>query len=94
VFFEVLITSYYYAMMSKLSTLQLIETDEAGEVVATYVQSSTAKRDITRVDRIVSTLQQINPEPRTQANHRYLGVPKAISRRCLMSSYQPDILIP
>lgn len=42
--------------MSKISTIQLIETNESGEVVATYVQTSTAKRDITRVDRIVRSL--------------------------------------
>ena len=60
--------------MSNISTIQLTETDESGEVVATYVQTSTAKRDITRVDRIVSTLWRINAEPRTHPNHRFLGV--------------------
>lgn len=41
--------------------LQLTETDEAGNVVATYVQTSTAKRDVTRMDRIVTTSHQIDP---------------------------------
>jgi hypothetical protein len=80
--------------MSKSSTFELVETDKAGDVVATYFQMSTAKRDVTRVDRIVSTLWGINSEPRTQPNHRYLGVPRDYSRHCLMFSYQPDILIP
>jgi hypothetical protein len=80
--------------MSKSSTFELVETDKAGDVVATYVQTSTAKRDVTRVDRIVSILLEIDSEPCTQPNHRYLGVLKDYSRHCLMSSYQPDILIP
>ncbi|KAK6007601.1 hypothetical protein QM012_004415 [Aureobasidium pullulans] len=38
--------------MSKPALL-LTETDEAGNVVATYHQTSTAKRSATRIDRIV-----------------------------------------
>ena len=43
--------------MSK-PTLVLTETDEAGNVVATYHQSSTVERDATRIDRIVTTSQK------------------------------------
>ncbi|TIA06549.1 DUF647-domain-containing protein [Aureobasidium pullulans] len=35
------------------STLELTETDEAGNVIATYIQTSTVKRDVTRIDRII-----------------------------------------
>lgn len=60
--------------MSKLSTVQLTETDESGEVVATYLQTSTAKHDITRVDRIVSILDEIDAKRRTYCDHRSLEV--------------------
>ncbi|THX80939.1 DUF647-domain-containing protein [Aureobasidium pullulans] len=39
------------------STLELTETDEAGNVIATYIQTSTVKRDVTRIDRIVNALR-------------------------------------
>ncbi|THY63637.1 DUF647-domain-containing protein [Aureobasidium pullulans] len=35
------------------STLELTETDEAGNVTATYTQTSTVKRNVTRIDRII-----------------------------------------
>ncbi|THW04942.1 DUF647-domain-containing protein [Aureobasidium pullulans] len=35
------------------STLELTETDEAGNVTATYIQTSTVKRNVTRIDRII-----------------------------------------
>ncbi|THZ42201.1 DUF647-domain-containing protein [Aureobasidium pullulans] len=39
------------------STLELTETDEAGNVIATYIQTSTVKRDVTRIDKIVNALR-------------------------------------
>ncbi|KAG9627220.1 DUF647-domain-containing protein, partial [Aureobasidium melanogenum] len=43
--------------MSK-PTLELTETDEAGNVVATYIQTSTAERNATRIDRIIPESSQ------------------------------------
>lgn len=39
--------------------LELIETNEAGNVTATYVQTATDNCQITRIDRIVSRSQII-----------------------------------
>ncbi|THY13398.1 DUF647-domain-containing protein [Aureobasidium pullulans] len=44
------------------STLELTETDEAGNVIAIYTQTSTVKRDVTRIDRIVNALGSNTPK--------------------------------
>lgn len=79
--------------MSKNSTLELTETDEAGVVVATYVPTSSAKGDVTRIDKIVSTLETLT-KPLTHYFYGCLRVPKDYSRHCLILFYQPGILIP
>ncbi|KAI5239371.1 DUF647-domain-containing protein [Aureobasidium subglaciale] len=53
--------------MSK-PVLELIETNEAGIVTATYVQTSTAKRDVSRIDRIVIVLHTIIAKPTTHSH--------------------------
>ncbi|KAI5199074.1 hypothetical protein E4T39_06469 [Aureobasidium subglaciale] len=45
--------------------LELIETNEAGIVTATYVQTSAAKRDVSRIDRIVIVRRIIIANPTT-----------------------------
>ncbi|KAI5256700.1 DUF647-domain-containing protein [Aureobasidium subglaciale] len=48
--------------------LELIEMNEAGIVTATYVQTSTAKRDVSRIDRIVIVPDTIIAQPTTHSH--------------------------
>lgn len=55
------------------STLRFTETDEAGIVTATYVQTKTSETRVARIDHVVrnilppkSDLQQLTPPPEAQ----------------------------
>ena len=76
------------------STLELTETDEAGNVTATYIQTSTVKRDVVRIDRIVNALRPDTPKLVTHNTSRSPRTLKNHSRRYSMFSCQPDILNP
>lgn len=84
---ELSITTHYRATMSK-PTLELIETDEAGNVVATYVQTSTGGRNATRIDRIVT-----HHSESIQSSHSYLTqVPKGSQKslKTLLDVFLPS----